>query len=65
MAPRSLLRLNSMKIALDNRTQLVVLNGQYSLWAKVEAGVSQGSIVGPLLFLRFIRKLIIMHQFFC
>ena len=65
MAPRSLLRLNSMKIALDNRTQIVVLNGQYSLWAKVEAGVPQGSIVGPLLFLRFIRKLIIMHQFFC
>ena len=26
---------------LDNRTQRVILNGQYSFWAKVEAGVPQ------------------------
>ena len=26
---------------LDNSTQRVILNGQYSFWAKVEAGVPQ------------------------
>ena len=38
---------------LSNRQQRVVINGQASNWASVLAGVPQGSILGPLLFLFF------------
>ena len=34
--------LNILTDFLDTRTQRVILNGQYSSWAKVEAGVPQG-----------------------
>ena len=47
--------LNTLKDFLYQRKQRDVLNGQYSLSAAIDAVVPQGSILGPLLFLIYVR----------
>ena len=43
--------LNILTDFLKERNQRFVLNGQHSKWSNISAGVPQGSILGPLLFL--------------
>ena len=46
-----------IKSSLSGRFQRVLLNGQTSDWETIQAGVPQGSILGPLFFLIYINDL--------
>ena len=46
-----------LKNYLQNREQIVVLNGQTSEWRNISSSLPQGSILGPFLFLIYISDL--------
>ena len=42
---------------LHDRSQRVVIHGKSSAWGSIEAGVPQGSVLGPLMFLIYVNDI--------
>ena len=51
-----------MRSYVTNRLQHCKINNSFSEWAKISAGVLQGSILGPLLFNSFINDIFLFLQ---
>jgi len=43
---------------ITNRKQRVVIQGHHSEWGDIKAGIPQGSVLGPLLFLVYINNIV-------
>ena len=47
---------------LNSRNQRTKVGSSYSKWYELKHGILQGSILGPLLFNIFIKRLILSHR---